>query len=284
MLEHGTSGVLFLVATPIGNLKDITLRALEVLEQVDLIAAEDTRHSSRLLRHYNIKTPVISLHNYNEIKCSNFIYKQLRLGKNVALISDAGTPLVSDPGYHLVKFISENNFQVVPIPGACAAIAALCVSGLPTDKFVFEGFLSAKSGQRLECLQKLTTETRTLIFYESPHRLLQTIDNMITVFGSDRYAVIAKELTKIFEVVYRNTLREIQNWLLAESNRQKGEFVILLKGLEVVKAVAINPEAARILKVLAKTLPPKQAAALTAQITGVDKKMLYQELIDTVFN
>lgn len=270
-------GKLFLVATPIGNLKDITLRALETLKQVDLIAAEDTRHSNKLLQFYDIKTKVISLHNYNETKRSQFIFKQLQEGKNIALISDAGTPLINDPGYHLVKTVVTNGVQVIPIPGACAAIAALSAAGLPTDKFVFEGFLPAKSNAQLQRLQELVTETRTMIFYESPHRLLQTIKNMLEVFGADRYGVIAKELTKVFETIYSNTLIEIQNWLLTEPERQKGEFVILLKGAE--KTVTINPEILHILKILAKDLPVKQAAALTAQITGANKNQLYRLLV-----
>lgn len=276
-MQKLNSGTLFLVATPIGNLGDITLRALETLKQVDLIAAEDTRHSSRLLQHFCIKTPLTSLHDYNEINSSQFVCKQLQQGKDIALISDAGTPLISDPGYHLVKTVRENNFQVVPIPGACAAIVALGAAGLPTDKFVFEGFLPAKPNQQLQHLNKLISETRTLIFYESPHRLLQTINNMLAVFGSDRYVVIAKELTKIFETIYGNTLSEVQNWLLTDPQHQKGEFVILVKGAE--KTVTINPEILRILNLLAKDLSSKQAATLTAQITGANKNQLYRLLI-----
>jgi 16S rRNA (cytidine1402-2'-O)-methyltransferase len=271
------TGKLFLIATPIGNLKDITLRAIETLKQVDLIAAEDTRHSSKLLQYYGIQTPLAPLHDHNEIKRSQFICKQLQLGKNIALISDAGTPLISDPGYHLVKTITENGFQAIPIPGACAAIAALSAAGLPTDKFIFEGFLPAKSHQQIQHLNTLITEKRTLLFYESPHRLLQTINNMLAVFGSERYVVIAKELTKTFETIYGNTLIEVQKWLLTEPQRQKGEFVILVKGAE--KTITINPEILRILKLLSETLPSKQAAALTAQITGANKNQLYQLLI-----
>jgi 16S rRNA (cytidine1402-2'-O)-methyltransferase len=276
-MQKLNSGTLFLVATPIGNLGDITLRALETLKQVDLIAAEDTRHSSRLLQHFCIKTPLTSLHDYNEIKSSQFICTKLQQGKNIALISDAGTPLISDPGYHLVKTVRENNFQVVPIPGACAAIAALSAAGLPTDKFIFEGFLPAKTNQQLQHLNELISETRTLIFYESPHRLLQTINNMLAVFGPDRYVVIAKELTKIFETIYGNTLSEVQNWLLIDPQHQKGEFVVLVKGAE--KTITINPEILRILKLLEKDLPSKQAATLAAQITGANKNQLYQLLI-----
>lgn len=274
-------GALFLVATPIGNLKDITLRALETLKQVDLIAAEDTRHSNRLLQHYGIKTPVSSLHDHNEIINSKFICNQLQQGKNIALISDAGTPLISDPGYHLVATVRTHNLSVIPIPGACAAITALGAAGLPTDKFIFEGFLPAKSNQQLKLLQELATQTQTLIFYESPHRLLVTIDHMLKVFGPSRYIVIAKELTKIFETIYGNTLIEVKNWLLNNPKRQKGEFVILVKGAE--KSVTIDPEVLRILNLLAKNLPSKQAATLAAQITGANKNQLYKILIKENF-
>jgi 16S rRNA (cytidine1402-2'-O)-methyltransferase len=271
------AGSLFLVATPIGNLKDITLRALETLKDVDLIAAEDTRHSSKLLQHYDIKTPMISLHDHNEAKCSQLICKKLHLGKNIALISDAGTPLVSDPGYHLVKTATKEGLKVVPIPGVCAAITALSAAGLPTDKFIFEGFLPAKSAQRLKHLSSLENETRTIIFYESPHRLLKAIENMIEAFGPERHVVVAKELTKTFETIYGSALVEVQNWLLEDPQRQKGEFVILLKGSE--KIVTINPEVLHILELLAKDLPSKKAAALTAQITGANKNQLYRLLI-----
>ena len=270
-------GELFILATPLGNLQDITLRALEILQQVDLIAVENKRHSSKLLQHYGIKTPLFILHDHNEIKCVQLLCQKLHQGKNIALISDAGSPLISDPGYHLVKTVIANGFQIIPIPGACAAIAALSVAGLPTNKFVFEGFLPAKPQQQLKYLQKLTTETRTMIFYEAPHRLLRTISNMILVFGANRRAVIAKELTKIFEMVYRDTLLAVKNWLLTEPQRQKGEFVILIKGTEEPK---INPEVVRILKLLAKNLSAKQAVVLTAQITGAKKNQLYQILLD----
>jgi 16S rRNA (cytidine1402-2'-O)-methyltransferase len=270
---------LFIIATPIGNLKDITLRALEVLEQVNLIAAEDTRHSSKLLQHYNIKTPIISLHNYNEKARTEFILTKLQQKNNIALISDAGTPLISDPGYHLVKTVRENNFNVIPIPGACAAITALCAAGLPTDKFIFEGFLPVKTKQQLEHLQDLCEYPSTLIFYESPHRILATIDNMIKIFGPERHAAIAKELTKIFENIYSNTLLAIRNWLTNNPQHQKGEFVILIAGKKPENTEEITPEVFRILDLLTKNLPPKKAATLTSQITGVNKNKLYKLLI-----
>ncbi len=269
-------GTLFIVATPIGNLGDITLRALETLKKVDLIAAEDTRHSKKLLAHYGIITPTISLHNYNEMKRCQFILTHLEQGKNVALITDAGTPLISDPGYHLVKTIQKNNLQIVPIPGVSAAIAALSVSGLPTDKFIFEGFLPPKNQQQLARLQELTNETRTMVFYESPHRLLGTINNMQIVFGNDRLAVLAKELTKTFETIYSNTLLELQNWLVTKPERQKGEFVILVSGVIKNKTATVNPEALRILSLLSKTLSHREAVILTAQITGISKNVLYK--------
>lgn len=276
------AGDLFIVATPIGNLGDITLRALQTLKQVDLIAAEDTRHSSKLLNHYDIQTPIVSLHNYNETKRSQFILKQLQQGKNVALITDAGTPLISDPGYFLVKIIKENGLKVIPIPGACAAIVALSASGLATNKFIFEGFLPIKSKQQIAHLQKLVNETRTMIFYESPHRLLATVKNMQTVFGQDRHMVIAKELTKTFEALYSGTILAIYNWLIAAPERQKGEFVLLVAGCDttaidhVANNRALDPQTLRILELLAKTLPFKQAVTLTAQITGANKNQLYK--------
>lgn len=267
-------GSLFVVATPIGNLGDITLRALETLKQVDLIAAEDTRHSKKLLEHYGINTPLISLHNYNETKRCQLILTRLQQGKNLALITDAGTPLISDPGYQVVKLVRENGLRVIPIPGPCAAIAALSVSGLPTDRFIFIGFLSPKSKQQQECLQELVDEAGTMIFYESPHRLLATINNMQTVFGNDRYAVLAKEVTKIFEIIYGDTLMGLRDWLTEKPERQKGEFVILIKG--VSQKLAINQETWRILNLLLKNMSKKQAVIITAKITGVSKNELYK--------
>lgn len=265
---------LFIVATPIGNLQDITLRALDTLKQVDLIAAEDTRHSGKLLSHYGIKTKLIALHDYNESKCSQFICEQLKQGKNIALISDAGTPLISDPGYHLVNIVREQGYKVVPIPGACAAIAALSASGMPTDKFLFLGFLPAKSSQQIKHLEELAGESCTLVFYESPHRLLQTIENMAQVFGQNRQVVLAKELTKTFETIHAATLNQLQEWLIADTDRQRGEFVILVHG--AAKTIEVDAEIMRILQILAKELPSKQAATIASQITGINKNQLYK--------
>ncbi|MDR1057282.1 MAG: 16S rRNA (cytidine(1402)-2'-O)-methyltransferase [Coxiellaceae bacterium] len=273
-------GELFIVATPIGNLADITLRALETLKQVDLIAAEDTRHSATLLMRYGIKTQVISLHSYNETKRSQFILDQLQQGKNIALITDAGTPLISDPGNYLVQTIQKNGLRVIPIPGVCAAITALSISGLPANKFVFEGFLPPKPQQQLRYLRELRSETRTMIFYESPHRLLATVTNMISVFGECRRAVLTKELTKTFETIYSNTLYEIKEWLLAESKHQKGEFVFLVTGIN--EEVVINHKVIDVLELLSKDMSPKQAIILTAKITGANKNELYKVALQSL--
>jgi len=267
-------GNLFVVSTPIGNLGDITLRGLETLKKVDLIAAEDTRHSAKLLAYYEIRTKVISLHDYNEAQRSLLILKQIQQGKNVALISDAGTPLISDPGSHLVQTILDSGLRVIPIPGACAAIAALSVSGLPANKFVFEGFLPPKSKQQLQRLQEMKSETRTMIFYESPHRLLATIANMKSIWGEDRKVVLAKELSKTFETICIGTFSTIEKWLIAEYERQKGEFVILVSGAN--KEVGITHEVKRVLDLLLKNMSHKQAVTLTAQITGASKNKLYK--------
>jgi 16S rRNA (cytidine1402-2'-O)-methyltransferase len=268
-------GILYIVATPIGNLGDITLRAIETLKQVDLIAAEDTRQSLKLLNHYEIKTPIISLHNYNEQKRINYLHQQLLAGKNIALIADAGTPLISDPGYHLVKALRELSLPIVPIPGPCAAITALSASGLATDRFIFEGFLPVKEMALRKKLAELALEERTVILYEAPHRLMRLIDLMLEVLGSERNIVLAKELTKTFETVYRATIPEIKKWLEEDLRRQKGEFVILIEGAVHDENSPIDKEVIRILQLLLTELPPKKAVNLTAKITNVDKRELY---------
>jgi 16S rRNA (cytidine1402-2'-O)-methyltransferase len=270
------SGILYIVATPIGNLGDITLRAIETLKNVDLIAAEDTRHSKKLLQHCNINTPTISLHDYNENQRSDFLIEKLKAGKNIALISDAGTPLISDPGYHLVKKVHDAALTVIPIVGACALVAALSAAGLPTEKFVFEGFLPAKMVALHKRLQELTDETRTIILYESPHRLMQLINNLLEIFGPERYVVLAKELTKIYETIFGAKLSEVKKWLEADDNHQKGEFVVLISGATVSKHAAITMEAKKILQILLDELPPKKAVNLTAKITNADKRELYK--------
>lgn len=282
MNRNPGTGTLYIVATPIGNLQDITLRALEILQHhVTLIAAEDTRHSHKLLQHYAITTPTISLHEHNEEKRSQILLQRLLQGENIALISDAGTPLISDPGYNLVNLVRKHNIKVVPIPGACAAITALCAAGLPTDRFAFEGFLPVKQVALHTRLHELAGETRTIVLYEAPHRLLKLIAAMIAVWGKERRIVLAKELTKVFETIYAANLGELEEWLCADAARhQKGEFVLLVPGKEIIatKSLPLDQEAQRILQILQAELPPKQAVKLTAKITGVDKKVLYEEI------
>ena len=268
-------GTLFIVATPIGNLQDITFRAVEVLKQVDLIAAEDTRHSKKLLAHYLIHTPLISLHEYNETKRISYIVDQLKIGKNIALISDAGTPLISDPGYQLVTEVRTMAIQVIAIPGPTALITALCVSGLPTNRFIFEGFLPTKQQQRTQRLRELVYEDRTMIFYESTHRLLGTLEVMVQAFGKERSAVLAKELTKTFETIYAGSLENIVAWIREDQKRQLGEFVILVNGRKK-PATEIDDQVCRTMVILSRELPPNQAAALTAKLTGVRKNLIYK--------
>ncbi len=277
-MSENHPGTLSIVATPIGNLADITLRAVEILKTVDLIAAEDTRHSKILLQHYGVTTKMEALHDYNENEKSKFLLDLLLAGKNIALISDAGTPLISDPGYHLLRTIKAHAIKVVTIPGACALIAALSIAGLPTDKFIFEGFLPAKASALRARLQELANETRTIVLYESPHRLLNLITALLEVFGENRYVVLAKELTKTFETVYGGNLIAVQKWLHEDIKRQKGEFVILVKGAEAHQIT--DDEAHRILKILLKKCSVKDAAALTAEITGKNKRELYQKAIE----
>lgn len=266
---------LYIVATPIGNLNDITLRAIEILKNVDLIAAEDTRHSGLLLQHLGIKAKLFALHDHNEQEKSQILIEKLNSGLSIALISDAGTPLINDPGYHLVKACRENDIKVVPIPGACAAIAALSVAGLPSDKFSYEGFLPAKSKARQDYLTTLVNETRTMIFYESTHRLLDTLQDMQTVFGTDKQIVLAKELTKTWETIVSYPVNQLINWLNEDVTRQKGEFVLIVEG-HTKSDKDIDPKVINTLKLLVKELPLKKAAAITAEIYGLKKNQLYQ--------
>ena len=271
------AGTLYVVATPIGNLQDISTRALQVLGQVNLIAAEDTRHSARLLEHFNIRTPMVPCHDHNERNGSEALVQRLLAGDSLALISDAGTPLISDPGFHLVRLARAAAVQVVPVPGACAAIAALSAAGLPSDRFVFEGFLPARSGPRSARLQELSGESRTLIFYEAPHRVLDSVLAMAEVFGAGRKAVLARELTKTFETIKDAELGELAGWIAADSNQQRGECVLLVAGVDAkAEKDTVDAESQRVLLMLAAELPLKKAAALTAQITGARKNLLYQ--------
>lgn len=269
-------GQLYIVSTPIGHLSDITLRAIDTLKSVDWIAAEDTRHSHRLLSHYQITTPVFSLHEYNEDDRIQKILTHLSEGKSIALISDAGTPLISDPGFRLVRSVREAGFSVVPVPGPCAAIAALVASGLPTDRFVFEGFLPAKKSALQSYLTTLKQETRTLIFYESVHRIVNTLAVFCEVFGGERIATIARELTKTYETIKQGNLITLQDWLTADINQQKGEFVIVLQGASASELSVEEVELSRILKILLQSVTVKEAVQLACEITGLSRKIVYK--------
>jgi len=270
------AGVLYVVATPIGNLGDITHRAEQVMATVAVIAAEDTRHTGRLLQHLQITTPTVALHEHNEKDMAPQLVDRIKHGEDIALVSDAGTPLVSDPGFQLVRLARDSGIKVIPVPGASALLAALAASGLPSDRFVFEGFLPAKSTARQKHLESLATETRTLIFYEAPHRLLETLRDMASVFGADRYVVLARELTKTFETIHGDRVIALLAWAQADPHQQKGEMVVLVHGYEAIQGDAAEQEGRRILKLLLGDLPLSQASALAAKIAGVNKKPLYQ--------
>jgi 16S rRNA (cytidine1402-2'-O)-methyltransferase len=269
------SGTLFIVATPIGNLEDITLRALRILAEVDLIAAEDTRHSQRLLQHYDISTRLTSLHDHNESHRAKQLIEKLKQGENIALISDAGTPLISDPGYGFVSQCREAEVNVVPLPGPCAAITALCAAGLATDRFKFEGFLPVKTVAKQQALQRLLTESSTSVFYESPRRVTDTVKQIVTELGENRKMVIAKELTKTFETFYSGTALACLTWLEEDANHQRGEFVLMIAG-EKQDQTEVSADALNLLKLLVKELPLKKAAGVTAEQFGLKKNQLYQ--------
>ncbi len=275
------SGILYVVATPIGNLEDLSPRAVRILSQVDLIAAEDTRHSGRLLQHYAIATRMTALHEHNERARAATLIEDLCDGRSLALISDAGTPLVSDPGFNLVRAAHAAGITVVPVPGACAAIAALSASGLPTDRFIFEGFPPAKQAARVSYFQGLRQESRTQIFYESSHRLRESLADMVSVFGPERPAVVARELTKQFETIRSASLADLCAWISADPDQQRGEMVVLLAGAPPEEREK-DGEAERILRLLLAELPVRQAAALTAQITGQKKNQLYERALELV--
>ncbi|OOF83416.1 16S rRNA (cytidine(1402)-2'-O)-methyltransferase [Rodentibacter ratti] len=278
---NNVTGILYIVATPIGNLQDITQRALETFSQVDLIAAEDTRHSGLLLSHYGIKKPFFALHDHNEQEKAAVLVEKLKQGVNIALISDAGTPLISDPGFHLVRQCREAGISVVPLPGACAAITALCASGIASDRFCFEGFLPAKSKARRDKLESVAKEARTLIFYESTHRILDTLADMQDVLGEDRYVVLAREITKTWETIVGNTVKNLCQWLAEDPNRTKGEMVLIVEGQAKQENEAeFSPQAIKALTLIAKELPLKKAAAIVAELYGYKKNALYQFGLD----
>jgi len=274
-------GRLYVVATPIGNLDDISARALTILRSVALIAAEDTRHSARLMQHFGIGTPLAACHEHNERDQGGRFLARLLAGDDVALISDAGTPLISDPGYHLVRQARAAGVAVVPVPGACALIAALSAAGLPSDRFIFEGFLPAKAAGRRARLEQVREESRTLIFYEAPHRILECLQDMQSVFGDQRLALLARELTKTFETLKGLPLAELADWVAADSNQQRGECVVLVAGWQAPEGdEAVSAEAMRVLNLLLAEMPLKRAAALAAEITGVRKNLLYQVALE----
>jgi 16S rRNA (cytidine1402-2'-O)-methyltransferase len=268
-------GCLWVVATPIGHRDDFSARAIATLRDVAVIAAEDTRHSKPLLLHHNIATPLLALHEHNEREAVDAIVRRLLGGESVALISDAGTPLISDPGFRLVRAARAAGVRCAPVPGACAAIAALSVAGLPSDRFVFEGFLPPKSAARRTRLQELAGEPRTLIFYESSHRVAESLADMRAVFGDDREAVLARELTKLFETVIGEPLAQLAARVAGDADQQRGECAILVagRGEEVDAKLA---EGRRIFAILREELPPAKAAKLAAAISGAPRKALYE--------
>ena len=268
------AGTLHVVATPIGNLADLSPRALDTLRAVDAICAEDTRHTRHLLAHFGIEKPLLALHEHNEAEVAGRLVARLAAGDSLALVSDAGTPLVSDPGYRLVRAAREAGIRVSPVPGPSAIIAALSVAGLPSDRFAFEGFLPAKSGARRERLAALAGETRTLVFYESSHRIAEALADARAAFGDDRRAVLARELTKLFETVLDGGLSELQARVEADPNQRKGEFVLLVQGAGE-DADARIAEGRRVYALLAAELKPSVAAKLAAEITGAPRKALY---------
>ncbi|QHF04906.1 16S rRNA (cytidine(1402)-2'-O)-methyltransferase [Pseudomonas asturiensis] len=279
--SNSTPGSLYVVATPIGNLDDMSVRALKVLREVALIAAEDTRHSSRLMQHFGISTPLAACHEHNERDEGSRFITRLLAGDDVALISDAGTPLISDPGYHLVRQARAAGVPVVPVPGACALIAALSAAGLPSDRFIFEGFLPAKAVGRRARLEAVKEEPRTLIFYEAPHRILECLQDMELVFGTERPALLAREITKTFETLKGLPLAELRAFVESDSNQQRGECVVLVAGWTPPEDEdVIGVDARRILDLLLEEMPLKRAAAVAAEITGVRKNLLYQVALD----
>jgi 16S rRNA (cytidine1402-2'-O)-methyltransferase len=271
-------GVLYCVATPIGNLEDMTGRARRILAEVNKIYAEDTRVTRRLLTHFGIQNQLASLHDYNEAGRVEAIRLELEQGMAVALVSDAGTPLISDPGYKLVHALGLAGCKIVPIPGASALIAALSAAGLPTDRFAFEGFLPAKSASRRKALEGLEKESRTLVFYESSHRISDMLDDLALVFGNERQVVILRELTKLYESIYRGTVEELQQQILVDTDMSRGEFVVVVGGKPVSgeQDEGIGLSAAKILGILLDVLPVKQAATVAAKLTGLPKNQLYK--------
>ncbi|ACA84654.1 16S rRNA (cytidine(1402)-2'-O)-methyltransferase [Shewanella woodyi] len=270
------AAALYIVPTPIGNLGDISSRAIDVLNNVKLIACEDTRHSGILLSHFGIETRKTALHDHNERDRAEWIIQKLSNGEAIALISDAGTPLISDPGYHLVSQVRAAGYKVIPLPGACAAITALSASGLPSDRFSFEGFLPSKEKGRLDKLTELKEDPRTLIFYESPHRIVHSLESILTALGEDRIIAMAREVTKTFETFLYGTVKEVLEQVKSDPNQQKGEIVLMCHGYRLVEDEGIPAVVINTLKLLCEELPLKKASALAGQIHGMKKNALYK--------
>jgi len=270
----GTPGTLFVVATPIGNLGDLSPRALESLRTVAAVCAEDTRRTRQLLTHFGLDRPLLALHEHNEAQLADTLVARLLSGDSLALVSDAGTPLVSDPGFRLVRAARAAGVRVSPLPGPCAFVAALSVAGLPSDRFVFEGFLPAKASARRERLAQLVAEPRTLVFYESAHRIEEALADLAVAFGDTRPAVLARELTKLFETVLDGTLAELHARVVADADQRKGEFVLLVQGAGE-EGDARVAEGRRLYAKLVEHLPPSTAAKLAAELSGAPRKALY---------
>lgn len=273
-----------MVATPIGNLQDISLRALEVLKSVDTIAAEDTRHTAHLLTHFGIKAKMIALYEHNERRAGQKILDALHSGQSVALVSDAGTPGISDPGAVLVGMARDVGINVVPLPGACAAVTALSAAGFEHPHFLFYGFLPASGAQRRRALEGLREQEAVLVFYEAPHRVLESVQDMVDVLGGARRILVARELTKTFETLHRCALQEAIGWMQADPNQQRGEFVLLVEGAAPPAQNDVNDEAQRVLRLLLDELPLKQAVKLATDITGAKKNVLYQLALELKSN
>ncbi len=276
MNDLKATGTLYVVATPIGNLGDMTLRAIETLKVVDAIAAEDTRHTSGLLSHFGISKKLIAVHEHNEHQSAERLLTQLKAGENIALVTDAGTPGISDPGAVVVDFVRNAGVKVVPIPGVSAVIAALSVSGISQNGFLFHGFLPASGAARRKALEALKTQTVTLVFYEAPHRIIESVTDMANVLGAERRITFAREITKTFETIYSCNLADAATWLQADSNQQRGEFVLLVEAATVKATEGFSEEVVRILKLLLADFPLKQAVKLTAEITHQKKNDLYE--------
>ncbi len=278
--DNMLSGTLYIVATPIGNLGDMSQRAIDTLKNVDLIAAEDTRHSRPLLQQFAIRASLTALHEHNERGVSENLIAKLQAGQSIAVISDAGTPLISDPGYYLVQQAHQAGIRVVPVPGASTLTSALCAAGLPTNRVHFEGFLAAKSTQRVARIKELVEFSDTLVFFEAPHRIIDTLSDLCDYFGATRQAVFMRELTKMYETIRADTLEVLHEWVSADTNQRKGEIVLVVQGQTAKPASdEVNAEAERILKLLLNEVSTKKAAALTAKITGLRKNKLYQHAL-----